>query len=310
MIKVRYIVLALVAALAAGTIYDGVFMTDAGHVSIHKRMGRVVAEKAPGGPYFKIPFVDTVDKMNVRTLDNGVTVKGRTADQQELDVIVAVQWSIAPNSKKGAQDLEAQQDGEVQQYVGDASYVMVTYGSREAFDKNILDRRITKVTTDFIATKKLEDIVKERAKFTRDIENTLGDILADYPIVVDGIQVIDIKPSKKYTDAIEAKQIAEVNAQKAIEEAKGINTLAEANKNKVQKEADAYAYGVQVKAQADATGITAKADALAKAGDTYIEFTKITQWDGVLPKVVTGGNDGIGFGVGATIGQNVVKDVK
>lgn len=309
MIKIRYIVLALVAALAAGTVYDGVFMTDAGHVSIHKRMGRVVAEKAPGGPYFKIPFVDTVDKMNVRTLGNQVIVKGRTSDQQELDVIVKVQWSIAPGSRKGAQDLVAQEEGEVQQYIGDASYIMVTYGSREAFDDTILDTRITKVTTDYISTMKLEDIVKNRGTFTRDIETTLGTILADYPITVDGIQVIDIKPSVKYTDAIEAKQVAEVAAEQKEKEAEGIETLAKAMNFKRKQEADAEAYAQTVAFTAEAEGITKKADALRAAGDSYIEFTKITQWDGVLPKVV-GSDDGIGFGIGSQVGQTVAKDIK
>lgn len=305
--KIRYIVLiALLTSLIAGGL-SAFFSTDSGHVSIHKRMGRVIAEKAPGGPYIKIPIIDEIVPMNVRTLGNTVVVKGRTADQQELDVIVKVQWSVAPNSRKGAQNLKAQAAGEVEQYIGDASYILVTYGSRDAFDQTILDTRITKVTTDFISTKKLETIVKERADFTLDIENTLSNILAEYPITVDGIQVIDIKPSEEYTKAIEAKQIAEVNAQKAIEEAKGIDTLAEANKKKVQKEADAYAYGVQVKAQADATGITAKATALKEAGPDYLEFTKLTVWDGALPLVVGGnGSTGIDFGIGAAVGQQIV----
>lgn len=310
MIKLRYLVIGALAIAASVTALDGVFSTESGNVSVHKRMGRVIDETAPGGPYFKIPFVDTVVDMNVRTIGNTVVVKGRTADQQELDVIVKVQWSIAPLSRKGALNLSAQEAGEVEQYIGDASSILVTYGSREEFNQTMLDPRIIEVVTDFVSKKKLATIVKERALFTSTIVTTIRTKLAEFPITIDGIQVIDIRPSAQYTKAIEAKQLAEVNAQKAIEEAKGINTLAEANKNKVKKEADAYAYGVQVKAAADATGITAKADALAKAGPSYLEFTAITTWDGALSKVV-GGSNGVDFGIGASIGKTIAaKELK
>lgn len=318
MIKLRYIAIAGVVVIGLITTAMTAYTVDSGNVKIVKRMGRVIAEKAPGGPYFKIPMVDTATAMSVLTLDNGVVVAGVTSDQQTLDVTVAIQWSIAPGSTAGAQNIQAQKKGEVEQYIGDASHILVTYGSREAFDRNILDRRITKVTTDFISKQKLEEIVKERQKFTKNIEQALLTILAEYPIIVDGIQVVSITPSEKYMTAIEAKQIAEVNAQKAVEEAKGINTLAGANNFKRKQEADAEAYAVlqdatskaagkSLQFQAEADGILAKANALKAAGANYLQLEYLNKWDGKRSLVVSGSeSSGIDFGVGSSIGQQAL----
>lgn len=307
--KLRYIAFGVLGFIVALSMILSMYTVDSGTVKVVKRMGRVIDETSAGGPYMKIPFVDTATEVSLLTLGNAVDVRGVTSDQQTLTVSVDIQWSIAPGSRKGVLDLEKQQDGIVDQFVGDASQILVTYGSRADFDRIILDTRITKVTNDFVSTMKLEDIIKNRAKVTLDIERTVKEQLAEYPIVVDGVQVRSITPSHKYTEAIEAKQIAEVTAQKAVEEAKGINTLAEANKAKVQMEAEAIAYGKQVVFEAEAAGIKAKADALKQAGPSYIELTRVTQWDGKYP-LVMGSDAGVQFGVGAKIGENVAKGIK
>lgn len=299
----RYILLIVAALFSIVVAALTAYTTDNGTVTIIKRFNAVVGQNTPGGPYFKIPLVDTTVEMSTLTVDNGVVVAGVTSDQQTLDVVVAVQWSISPTSIK-----EFESEDDVLAYIGDASKILTTYGSREAFDKNILDRRITKVTTDYISKQKLEDIVKKRESFTKDIEVELLRILSEYPIIIDGIQVVSITPSAKYMSAIEDKQIAEVNAQKAVEEAKGINTLAEANKNRVQKEAEATAYGKLVVYQSEATGITAKADALKLAGPNYLQLEYLNRWDGKRSLVVTGNDSGVDFGVGTSIGNAVVAD--
>lgn len=315
MIKLRYVVYFLLATIlvtGAGLAFNAFFKTESGTVTIHKRWGRVIAELPPGGPYLRIPVIDETVVMSTLTLDNKVVVKGRTSDQQELDVVVAVQWAIAPNSRTKVQNLDeqvSQTSPDAEDVLpGDASYIHVTYGTRANFDQAIMDRRIVQVTNSFISSKSLEETVQERDKVTKAIIAEVRNELKQYPIIITGIQVLDIIPSAEYTKAIEAKQIAEVNAEKAENEAAGIKTLADANNYKLKQTADAEAYSIQKKLEAEAEGITKRAEALAQAGDDFVEYQRVMQWDGVMPKVV-GAGSGIEFGVGAQVGKDVAQNI-
>ncbi len=304
MIKVRWIVLVALLTMIIGTVATSFYRVDSGTIAVHKRMGRVIAENGPGGPYFKWPLVDSVEEVSTIIEGNTVRVTGRTSDVQELGVIVSVQWGVAPKSATALRDVDAQKSNDVEAELGDAAKLIITYGSRAKFDENIMDKRITKVVNDFISAKTLEEIVDARKDFTDGIINELNIVLSEYPVLLDSIQVIDIIPSEQYTKAIEEKKLAEIDAAKAEDQKLAIQTRADAHKYKLEQTAEAEAYAIQKRLEAEAEGITKRAEALNAAGPGFIEYARIMQWDGVMPKVI-GGNEGVDFGIGASVGKQV-----
>ncbi|PIQ73791.1 hypothetical protein COV58_00540 [Candidatus Roizmanbacteria bacterium CG11_big_fil_rev_8_21_14_0_20_36_8] len=84
------------------------------------------------------------------------------------------------------------------------------------------------------------------------------------------------------TNYITTKRKAEAEKEKRIAEADG---AAQA----VVLAADAAAYEITARYQAEAGGITAVQTALAASPDAYLEYVRNTRWDGVLPQYMLGG---------------------
>src|SRR5574343_163500 len=119
-------------------ITTSVYTVPTGEVVIVKRLGKIIDESTSGGPYFKVPLVDTITSMNVQTWDNTIATKAHSFDQQELSVTVSVQWSVAPESR--VKSVNPQDSNSRDILIGDASRILASYGSRSDFDKIVLDR--------------------------------------------------------------------------------------------------------------------------------------------------------------------------
>ena len=287
-------------------LFLSVYTVPTGSVAIVLAFGKVIEVTLPG-LHFKVPYRDTTDIMNTQVLGNVVTFDAVTSDQQRVRSVIAIQWSVAGEGNP------------VEERIKEATGLYTIYGSRAKFDKAILDTRTETLTKAVTGTYKLEQIVQKRQQVQDDIVKQLTAELADYPITVEGIQVIDISPSTEYRNAIERKQVAEVDAISAKETAKKIEAIAEANKNKAVFEAEASAAKIRLDREAQASGIlaekTAEAEGLAKintalaeGGSDLIEYTKWSRWSGVTPQtVVSGSNPGVEFGIGSSIGQQAVN---
>ena len=120
-----------------------------------------------------------------------------------------------------------------------------------------------------------------------EIENELKTKLAQYHIELVGTSIENMDFTDAFTEAVEAKQVAQQNKLRAETEAeqKVIEAKAEAEIKKV--EADADAYELLKKAQAEAEANQKIADSLTEA---LIRYTYIENWDGKLPTIMGGSN--------------------
>ena len=104
-----------------------------------------------------------------------------------------------------------------------------------------------------------------------------------------------------FTNAVEAKQVAQQNKLRAQTEAeqKVIEANAAAEIKKV--EADAKAYEVRANADAVASELLAKAEAEAEANvkiaesltDPLIDYTYANSWNGELPRIISGSDGAV-----------------
>ena len=305
--KINKLVIAIggVAAIAAiATISASWYTVNNGEVAVIKRLGKIINEETPGGPYFKIPFMDRADIVNIQTQDNTLVIKGHTHDTQPITLGVSVQWSVAPISREAA--AHPGREGKAIK-IGDASRLVANYGSRDVFDSVVLDKRITEVANDLLSSKTLSEIIQNRAAFNESLKTSLTKILSVYPINVDGIQILSLDPSPEYIQAIEAQQVATVDAVTASKTAAKIRALADATNYQAKQVADGEIYKIQQKYKTEAEGIASVNRSLSSANEMYVPYIYATTWNGQYPLYMGGSGGSLEAGMGLGIGSTIIK---
>ena len=146
---------------------------------------------------------------------------------------------------------------------------------------------ITEAVKIVTARYNAEALISSRSNMAGEIETELEAKLLDYNIELVGTSIEDMDFTDAFTDAVEAKQVAEQNKLRAETEAEQrvIEANAAAEIRKV--EADAAAYQTLTRAQAEAKANREIAESLTQA---LIDYTYAQTWDGKLPTFMTGEN--------------------
>lgn len=282
-------VIVVIGLLINGTI----FTVDEGHVGIVKRFGKAISQEEPG-IHLKVPMMDRVVEMEVRTRKNVETMNAATAEQMPVKVVTAVNWTV---SKSAAIELYKQ------------------YGGLDQFEQRILDPRLRSASKAGLAEYKAEKIIQNRNEAIRRIEELLKDETAGLPIELGDVQLENVELPKKYIQSIETKQ-TELNLAAAekhklerqnLEAMREVNTAnarrdatkakADGEAYKIRAEAEAQAYAITEKGQAEASAIKAKADAIAN-NKTLVEYMRAQQWDGKMPTTIMGGDNAVLWNMG------------
>jgi regulator of protease activity HflC (stomatin/prohibitin superfamily) len=84
-----------------------------------------------------------------------------------------------------------------------------------------------------------EEIITKRGEVKAEVDETLTQRLASYQIAVDDISLVNVHFSERFSEAVEAKQIAEQEAKRAefIAQKAAVEAEAEVNRAKGQAEA-------------------------------------------------------------------------
>ena len=120
--------------------------------------------------------------------------------------------------------------------------------------------------------------------------------MAQYGINVTAISIENIDFTDQYEAAIEAKQVATQEKQKAQTEQERMTMETDQAAKRKKIEADAAAEVQKIEADADAYAIKAKAEAEAEANkklnasitNELINYNQILRWDGKLPTFMGG----------------------
>ena len=244
-----------------------------GHTGIVTTFGRVHDETLDAGLAWHAPW-DNVINMDNREQRVSFTLQSFSRDIQQVDV----QGSINININKSTAMILYREVG--------IEYVNIFVTPRIQEDVKIVIARYT-----------AEELIEHRQEASDAIYELIKGELETKGINVISLAVENIDFTDVFEAAVEAKQVATQEKQKAqteqermtmeaqqAAERQKIEANAKAEVQKINADAEAYAVKVQAEAQAEANQKIAKS-----ITPELIDYNKILQWNGKLPTVASGG---------------------
>jgi regulator of protease activity HflC (stomatin/prohibitin superfamily) len=300
----RFIKWLLAAALVIYIASDCFFVVEPTEMAGVRRLGTVRStEPLSPGFYFKAPFIDNVDKLQVSIdtmrIDN---LRVYTVDNQSVRVSVGVTYRIPREAVF-----------KLLYEVGRSGNFDITPNIQQI----IADR-----TLRLFARRNTVKISEEREQIAGDVRMTVSQSVRD----LFGIDIFDLQiPSIEYSDtfvasvegAVRAKNdaIAAENTVNRIRyegqqkivtaraEAEAQIARAEAQKQAAILNAEGEARGIELRTAAEAQGIRVRGEAL-KDNERVIELTIAQRWSGQPPQTVLGDRGAVPFfNIGAIPGK-------
>ncbi len=199
-------VVVIIASFIAGS-----FTTiPAGHRGVVIRFSAVTGGILNEGLQTKLPFIDSVVKMEVRTQKYETNSSAITNDLQDVSTTIALNWKLDP---------------------GMAAEVYKTLGLEfiERIAAPAIQETIKQITAQFNA----EDLILRREEVKNAITDSLSTRLRERGIITELVSITNFQFSATFTEAIEAK----VAAEQAVLEA--TNKLERVKVEAQQREAEA-----------------------------------------------------------------------
>ena len=251
----------VVLLLLAVVLVLGSFGTiGAGERGVKTRFGAIVGV-VPQGLYFKLPFIEKVSKMEVKTRTINYDKNGAEGDARDTSQLFGA-----------SKDLQDVAIGVVVNYHVDPSKVdsiFAQYRSVNNYEANVIEPIIREVVKSTSAQYTAEELVTKRAEYSDKVNQTLTQRFNEKFAVLERFNVTNFEFSKAFTQAIEAKVTATQNA--------------EAAKNKLEQVKFEAQQQIET-ARAEAETIRIKAQAIQnQGGKEYVNLKAIEKWDGKLP---------------------------
>ncbi len=254
-------------------IYASFYTVEQGSVGIKLRFGALVGVEPPGIG-FKIPFVETVRPMSVRTEKVAFPrMEAYSRDIQAAQLQISMNYHIDPSKA-----------GDVYSELG-LNYV-----------PSLIMPLTTRITKEIFGQFNAQNIISERTALGAEIEKTLNEQLAAKGIVVEGYQMEDVAFSDAFDQSIEARMQAEVEVAKLKQNLEREKVQADINRAQAMGKADALrsqaqaeADAITLRGEAEAKAIHARAEAL-KTNPEMVQLIQAERWNGVLPQTMVPNN--------------------
>lgn len=248
-----------------------------GHTGVVTTFGKVENYTLDAGFHVKAPW-QRVIRMDNRVQRHTTELSCFSSDIQEVSMLYTINYQISHK---------------------DAMTIYSTIG-RDYYNV-VIAPTITESIKTVAAKYTAEDLINDRTSLAQGIEDDLAVKLQQHNIILVSTSIEDMDFTDVFTNAVEAKQVAAQNKLKAETEAQQKIVEAEAAAKQKIIETEAAAEARKVAADAEAYEISAKAAAEAEANKKLAEsitpelneYRYYDIWDGVLPKFVAGGNEGI-----------------
>jgi regulator of protease activity HflC (stomatin/prohibitin superfamily) len=299
---VKWIVL---AAILLYVISDSYFIVQPTEMAGVRRLGTVrTKEPLPPGFYFKAPFIDKADTLQVSIdtfrIDN---LRVYTVDNQSVQISVGVTYRIPHDA---------------------VFKLLYDVGRSGVFDiHHNIEQIIADRTLRLFAKRNTVKISEEREQIAGDVRVAVSQSVRE----LFGVDIFDLQiPSIKYSDTFVASVEAAVKAKNdAIAAENTVNRIRYEGEQKVvtakaeaeaqvaraqaQKQAqilaaEGDARGIELRAAAEAQGIRIRGGAL-KDNERVIDLTLAQRWSGQPPQTILGERGGAVpfFNIGSAAGQ-------
>ena len=260
---------------AALTVFSCVTTVPTGHTGVVTTFGHVENYTLDAGVHMVRPWQQVV-KMDNRVQKQTVKLACFSSDIQEVNMAYTINYQIRK---------------------ADAMTLYSTVGV--AYYDTVVAPNIAEAVKVATARYTAEELVGMRDELANAIELILSEKLEQYNIEVVSTSIEDMDFTDAFTDAVEAKQVAQQNKLKAQTEAEQrvIEANAAAEVKKVQ--ADAEAYEVLARAEAEAEANRKISESLTR---DLIDYNYAQNWDGKLPMMMSGSEGAVIVNAGDLIG--------
>lgn len=202
------------------------------------------------GVHFRIPFIQSITSISVRTQKTDVKAEAASKDLQTVNTEIVVTWH-----------LDASKVNQIYQQIGDEDAVK--------------DRIIIPAVSETVkaATAKLTagEVLARRGELKADLDALLGERLRKSSVILDDVSITNVTFSEQFNKAIEDKQVAQQEAERAVFKAQEASQTAQSTINLARGEAEAN----RLKQQS----VTPE----------LLQLRALEKWNGILP-TVTGGS--------------------
>ncbi len=251
---------AIVFVLLIVVLFNSFTVVNEGFIGVKYQFGKIVASDLTAGLNFHIPFVEVIQQVDTREQIYSVQTDAYTSDTQTVnELMLKVNYCY-----DGTQ----------------LSDIIRTIGINNVETK-LLVPNVAKIAKDEIGKVKAEMLVQNRSEVQNAIYESLKTTLEPSGIVVTAFAIENLSFDDAFEQSIQAKVIA---AQDAL---KMQNKTAEKEEEAKQQviAAQAEADSQKIKADAEAYAIKVVQEQIAQSPN-YIEYLKISNWNGVLPQAI------------------------
>lgn len=250
---------------------------EAGHVGVVDYFGDV--KDTPLKPGFHVTrYFDHVHPVSIRTQKTSYTVEAFSSDIQQVVMTISVNSNVSEDS---------------------AGILYKKVGMK--YQETLIAPKIQENSKVVISKYTAESLIDNREKLSGEVLEKMQKDISPYGINVTSISIENLDFTDAFESAVEAKQVATQEKQRAktqqeqqtmeAEQAAArekIKAEAEATVNKINAEAAAYA--ISTKAEAEANANKQISESLTPE---LIEYVKANNWNGKLPSTFVGNSDAI-----------------
>lgn len=250
------VLLVSIVFLIGGLLVSSIKIVNPGRVGVKIRMGKVV-DQLGSGTHLLIPGIEKMVVMDVQTLKVSTDTSASSRDLQDVSTSLTLNYNINPESVKSL-------------------YENVGMDYKVRIIDPVLHESLKSVAAQYTA----EELIRLRPKVKGELEEAVRTRLLEYGLKVPngGVSITDFDFSEEFNRAIEAKQVAQQEAEK---------------QKYVLQRAELEKATAITAAEGEAEANRIKATALKSQGGQLVLYREwINKWDGKLPTVMTG-SDGL-----------------
>lgn len=222
-------------------------VVPAGSRGVLLRLGAIQEQVLDEGLHPLLPLLYSVQPISVRLHSQILRSEAACRDLQDVGFELAVNWHLQPEWIV-----------EVVRHIGDEAQIV------SKLITPTLEDGLKQVVAGFSA----EQLISERAAVKQSLETLIRQRLDSHRVELDGIDLLQLEFSERFRQAVEAKQVAEQDARRAVFVVAKARRLAEARIQEAEGEARAQQLLQQ--------GLTPE----------LLQHQAIEKWNGHLPLVM------------------------
>jgi regulator of protease activity HflC (stomatin/prohibitin superfamily) len=258
---------------------------NSGYVGVISDFGSLQPVELEPGLHVAIPFYQQIMLVSVQPQTTQSDETASTHDLQVVNTSIAVTFHVNP---------------------AEAPFFYQNFRDFETLGTRIISPAVSNDVKEVTANYDAEELVTKRDIVDAQIKSLIVSSLAPYHLTVEAVNVANFAFSEAYTQAIEAKQVAQqqaLQAQYTLQQ-----TQISAQQQVVVARAQADAAVATATGSAQATILQAQADAhandLVNASLTpsILQLKAILKWSGAMPQFLSAGT-ALPFIGNATLGQ-------